>query len=233
MPEVTVKQYAEVIQIPVERLLEQLQEAGLSAKSEDDRISDNEKTELLGYLRRKHGKDNQSGPERITLRRKTMSEIKMPATGVGSRSKVRSKTVSVEVRKRRTYIKRGVIEEEQALFAIAVANKERDLSTSALRGFSTFIDQYPNSPLVPAAYLHRGELLTLDDKLDEAIADYLEIPRMFPTSDLIPRALYRAGVLCVELEYYDRAREYLERVINTYPDDRFAEQAREKLDEIP
>lgn len=112
MPEVTVKQYAEVIQIPVERLLEQLQEAGLSAKSEDDRISDNEKTELLGYLRRKHGKDNQSGPERITLRRKTISEIKMPATGLGSRSKVRSKTVSVEVRKRRTYIKRGVIEEE-------------------------------------------------------------------------------------------------------------------------
>ena len=112
MPEVTVKQYAEVIQIPVERLLEQLQEAGLSAKSADDRISDNEKTELLGYLRRKHGKDNQSAPERITLRRKTLSEIKMPATGVGSRSKVRSKTVSVEVRKRRTYIKRGVIEEE-------------------------------------------------------------------------------------------------------------------------
>ena len=112
MPEVTVKQYAEVIQIPVERLLEQLQEAGLSAKSEDDRISDNEKTELLGYLRRKHGKDNQSGPERITLRRKTISEIKMPATGAGNRSKVRSKTVSVEVRKRRTYIKRGVIEEE-------------------------------------------------------------------------------------------------------------------------
>ena len=112
MPEVTVKQYAEVIQIPVERLLEQLQEAGLSAKSAEDRISDNEKTELLGYLRRKHGKDNQSGPERITLRRKTMSEIKMPATGAGSRSKVRSKTVSVEVRKRRTYIKRSVIEEE-------------------------------------------------------------------------------------------------------------------------
>ena len=84
----------------------------MSAKSEDDRISDNEKTELLGYLRRKHGKDNKSGPERITLRRKTISEIKMPATGLGSRSKVRSKTVSVEVRKRRTYIKRGVIEEE-------------------------------------------------------------------------------------------------------------------------
>ncbi len=112
MPEVTVKQYADVIRIPVEKLLVQLQEAGLPAKSEDDKISDNEKTELLGYLRRKHGKDNQSAPERITLRRKTISEIKMPATSVGSRSKVRSKTVSVEVRKRRTYIKRSVIEEE-------------------------------------------------------------------------------------------------------------------------
>ena len=112
MPEVTVKQYAEVIQIPVERLLEQLKEAGLAGKSADDAISDNEKTELLGYLRRKHGKENQAGPERITLRRKTVSEIKIPATGLGSRSKVRSKTVSVEVRKRRTYIKRSVIEEE-------------------------------------------------------------------------------------------------------------------------
>ncbi|MCY4282821.1 MAG: translation initiation factor IF-2 associated domain-containing protein, partial [Gammaproteobacteria bacterium] len=115
MPEVTVKQYAEVIRIPVDRLLEQLQEAGLPAKNADDRISDDEKTELLGYLRRKHGKENRSGPEKITLRRKTISEIKLPATGAGNRlSKVRSKTVSVEVRKRRTYIKRGVIEEEAA-----------------------------------------------------------------------------------------------------------------------
>ena len=113
MPEVTVKQYAEVIRIPVEKLLVQLQEAGLPAKHADDRISDDEKTELLGYLRRKHGKENRTGPEKITLRRKTLSEIKLPATGAGNRiSKVRSKTVSVEVRKRRTYIKRGVIEEE-------------------------------------------------------------------------------------------------------------------------
>ena len=112
MPEVTVKQYAEVIQIPVERLLEQLEQAGLAGKFAEDWISDNEKTELLGYLRRKHGKENQAGPERITLRRKTLSEIKLPASGQSSRSKIRSKTVSVEVRKRRTYIKRSVIEEE-------------------------------------------------------------------------------------------------------------------------
>lgn len=127
----------------------------------------------------------------------------------------------------------GTPAEAQALFDAAVWNAERDLRTTALRGFNQFLEQYPRDPNAPAAYLHRGELLTLEGKLDEAIADYLEIPRMFPTSDRIPAALYRAGLRCIELEDYDRAREYLERVINTYPDDRFAEQAREKLDEIP
>ena len=127
----------------------------------------------------------------------------------------------------------GTPAQAQALFDVAVSNAERDLRTTALRGFQQFLDQYPRDPNAPAAYLHRGELLTLEGRLEEAIDDYLEIPRMFPTSDRIPAALYRAGVLCIELEDYDRAREYLERVINTYPDDRFAEQAREKLDEIP
>ena len=127
----------------------------------------------------------------------------------------------------------GTPAEAQALFDASVWNAEQDLRTTALRGFNQFLEQYPRDPNAPAAYLHRGELLTLEGKLEEAIADYLEIPRMFPTSDRIPAALYRAGLGCIELEDYDRAREYLERVINTYPDDRFAEQAREKLDEIP
>ncbi len=127
----------------------------------------------------------------------------------------------------------GTPSEAQALFDVAVANAERDLRTTALRGFNQFLEQYPRDPKAPAAYLHRGELLTLEGRLEEAIGDYSEIPRMFPTSDLIPRALYRAGVLCIELQDQERAREFLERVINTYPDDPLAEQAREKLDEIP
>ena len=127
----------------------------------------------------------------------------------------------------------GTAADEQALFDVAVTNLRRDLRTSALRGFMTFLEQYPSSDLAPAAYLHKGELLTLEGQLEDAIAAYLEVPGMFPTSDRIPEALYRAGVLCIEMEDYDRAREYLERVINTYPDDRLAERAREKLDEIP
>ena len=115
MPEVTVKQYADVIGVPVERLLEQLEQAGLSDKSAEDKISDNEKSELLGYLRRKRGKNDDAEPGKITLRRKTVSEIKVPVSGQGSRNKLRSKMVSVEFRKRRTYIKRSVIEEEAAV----------------------------------------------------------------------------------------------------------------------
>lgn len=113
MPEVTVKQYADVIDIPVERLLDQLSEAGLSSKSADDLISDSEKAELLGFLRRKHGKDASSEPKKITLRRKTISELKVPVQST-TRNKPRSKTINVEFRKRRTYAKRSALEEDAA-----------------------------------------------------------------------------------------------------------------------
>ena len=122
---------------------------------------------------------------------------------------------------------------EEALYNAAVSNLERDLRTSARRGFTQFLQEYPGSDLAPAAYLHLGELLTLEGLLEEAVENYLEVPRLFPTAEQIPAVLYRAGVLCIELKDYDRAREFLERVINTYPDDGFAEQAREELEKIP
>ncbi|MXW18943.1 MAG: tetratricopeptide repeat protein [Gemmatimonadetes bacterium] len=121
----------------------------------------------------------------------------------------------------------------QDLFDMAVTNKDRGLHTTALAGFTRFLDQYPLDPLAPAAYLHRGEVLTLEGRLQDAITDYLEVPKLFPTSDRIPAALYRAGALCIELEDYELARQYLERLVNTYPEDALAGQAREKLDDIP
>ena len=113
MPDVTVREYADVIGITVERLQEQLMEAGLSERSADDQLSDAEKAELLGFLRRKRGMDDDSEPRKITLKRKTVSELKVPVGSQG-RGKSRSKTVSVEFRKRRTYAKRSSLEEEAA-----------------------------------------------------------------------------------------------------------------------
>ncbi|MDQ2076316.1 translation initiation factor IF-2 [Marinimicrobium sp. ABcell2] len=98
MAEVTVSELAKSVGAPVERLLKQMQEAGLSQKAEDAMVSDEEKQQLLTYLKTSHGEAS-SGPAKITLKRKTTTTLK---TGSGSARK----TVNVEVRKKRTYVKR-------------------------------------------------------------------------------------------------------------------------------
>lgn len=99
MSEVTVKQLAEDVGAPVERLLKQIEDAGLQQRSEQDTVSDEEKKELLAFLKRSHG-EQEGEPKRITLKRKTTTTLKM-AGGAG-----KTKTVNVEVRKKRTYVKR-------------------------------------------------------------------------------------------------------------------------------
>ncbi len=126
MPEVTVREYADVIGITVERLQEQLQEAGLSDRAADEQLLDTEKAELLGFLRRKRGKDDASEPQKITLRRKSVSELKVPVSTQG-RGKPRSKIVNVEFRKRRTYAKRSMLEEEAAKQADAEKARRDEL----------------------------------------------------------------------------------------------------------
>ena len=129
MPEVTINKFASDVGVPLERLQEQLLEAGLSERQAGDIITDSEKSELLAFLRKRHGKEEDAEPRKITLRRKTVSELKVPVAGP-SRSKPRSKTVSIEFRKRRTYAKRGEIEEklrqeEEAARAAAEAAAEQ------------------------------------------------------------------------------------------------------------
>ncbi|MGY8814175.1 MAG: translation initiation factor IF-2 N-terminal domain-containing protein, partial [Gammaproteobacteria bacterium] len=132
MPDVTVSQYADVIGISVDRLVEQLIEAGLSEKLPGDVISDIEKSELLGFLRRKHGKDSSTEPRKITLKRKSVSEIKVPISTPGSRLKQRSKMVSVEYRKKKTYAKRGVIVEEEEAKQKALDDEQAALEADAI-----------------------------------------------------------------------------------------------------
>jgi translation initiation factor IF-2 len=128
MADVTVTQFAEVLKVPVEKLLAQLDEAGIKVKGSDDTISDDAKLELLSHLRRSHGQDDTpataAAPRRITLKRKSQSELRL------SGSQGRSRTVNVEVRRKRTYIKRDVLEkqaleEQEALDAERRAEEER------------------------------------------------------------------------------------------------------------
>jgi translation initiation factor IF-2 len=109
MPDVTVAQFAEVLKVPVERLLAQLDQAGITVAGADATISDDAKMELLTHLRRSHGHgaDNATAaPRKITLKRKSQSELKL-ASAQG-----RARTVNVEVRRQRTYVKRDVLEEQ-------------------------------------------------------------------------------------------------------------------------
>jgi translation initiation factor IF-2 len=114
MSDVTIRQFADVVGLPVDRLLAQLGEAGLSIAGADDTISDKEKMQLLTYLRRSHGKSDAPAagvtqPKKVTLKRRSHSELRTTAPRGGS-----AKTVSVEVRKKRTYVKRTeLLEEEQ------------------------------------------------------------------------------------------------------------------------
>lgn len=133
MSDVTVTQLAEVLGVEVPRLIEQLNDAGIKVSDASAAVTNEDKKKLLAYLRTSHGKlgssEDQSGPSKVTLKRKTVSELKVSSGGAGrvrTRGAAPSRTVNVEVRKKRTYVKRGAVEEEQAL------DPEREAAAQAL-----------------------------------------------------------------------------------------------------
>ena len=109
MASVTVRQFAEVLKVPVERLLGQLREAGLAHKEGEDRISEEEKVQLLDHLRGRRGKPastEEPAAHPITLKRKTVSEISVSAEkkARGTLAPPTRKTVTVEVRTKRALV---------------------------------------------------------------------------------------------------------------------------------
>ena len=137
MTEVTVKQFAEVVGVPADRLLAQLVEAGMEINDENATISESEKTQLLDFLRESHGKrgtTSSAAPKKITLKRKSLSELQTSVPtprAPGTRGPLRGartekKIVTVEVRKKRTYVKRAdLVAEEQERQEQEAAEKAR------------------------------------------------------------------------------------------------------------
>ena len=103
MTDVTVKSLAAEIQTPVDRLVQQFADAGIK-KSEVDSVTQQEKETLLAHLNREHG----SAPNKLTLQRKTRSTLNIPSTGG------KSKSVQIEVRKKRTYVNTPEAEQAKA-----------------------------------------------------------------------------------------------------------------------
>ncbi|TBV07352.1 translation initiation factor IF-2 [Phytopseudomonas dryadis] len=156
MTQVTVKELAQVVDTPVERLLQQMREAGLPHSSAEQVVTDNEKQALLAHLKSSHGDKKAEEPRKITLQRKTTSTLRVAG----------SKTISVEVRKKKTFVKRSNEEieaekqrelEEQRAAAEAVRLKaeeeaRRQAEEEAKRQASAPVaEQAPALEAVPAA----------------------------------------------------------------------------------
>jgi len=104
---VSVDKLALEIGISVERLLTQFKDAQIQVTSADAVVSEEEKQKLLRYLQQHHGAKKETAPEKIVLRRAKVSELKVGGTQTG-------KTISVQVRKKRTFIKRPLEEAQNA-----------------------------------------------------------------------------------------------------------------------
>src|SRR3984893_10264687 len=153
MAEVTVSQFADVLKVPVHRLLVQLDQAGIKVDGPDDRISDDAKLELLTHLRRSHGSgdDGDAAPRKITLKRKTQQELKL-ASAQG-----RARTVNVEVRQKKTYIKRDVLEEQARHQQDEIDAKRREAEDAIRRETERVENERRERERVESENLRRAE----------------------------------------------------------------------------
>lgn len=136
MAEVTVKQLADTVGTPVDKLLEQLKDAGVAKSTPEDMIADSEKSQLLTFLRQSHGVEQKArGASKITLTRKKRGEIKVGGPG--------RKSVTVETRGKRTYAKRDQSAREEMVRQAALRQQQADPSKA--------IPPAPSAPPVEAA----------------------------------------------------------------------------------
>ncbi len=198
MGQVTVQQLAEVVGASSERLLTQMKEAGLPHTEAEEAVSDEDKQTLLKYLKRSHG-ESTDAPKRITLKRKTLSTLRTS----GAQGK---KTVNVEVRKKRTYVKRdtdelgeaGAPQEDdtlaqaqetedaaaQAVAARAVAAAEREQLAAAVSELEANLDD-DQANLDPEVLRQRAAARRKLKEADEAAVRQAAIDARKAAEDLV------------------------------------------------
>jgi len=186
MSGVTVKEFADTVGTPIDRLLEQLKEAGVVATGADAELSEDDKLKLLNHLRSKRGNEDVDGaPKRITLKRKTTSALTQ------SGSKAGSKTVTVEVRKKRTYVKRSLIEDEQRQEAeqeeeeLAVELPEAELEAEVETPIAEAVEEAAEAVAEEAVKAEQAEAV-------EEIATPVEAPVATPAADAEERRKAKA-----------------------------------------
>jgi translation initiation factor IF-2 len=172
MADVTVKQLAQVVGIPVERLLNQLQEAGLSFTDDQQTVNEDQKRILLNHLKGNSARDTTATPERITLRRKSLSQV---TVGHDVHS---GKTVNIEVRKKKTFVKRSSIVEQPEVEEVEHDTEELSkLDEHTLNEISseTPVENEENSSQIEVGKDEQGNTIAENESQVEEQTDPLEI----------------------------------------------------------
>jgi translation initiation factor IF-2 len=198
MAEVTVKQLAQVVGTPVEKLLEQLRDAGIEKSGEGDVISDAEKGTLLSHLRQSRGEATSSAGSgrKITLRRKRVSELKSDSSG--------RKKVNVEVRGRRTYVKPG----DQAQAEMDEEERAADSAKEVEQAEEAFVEQdvaasaseatVADTPVDDAASAEAAAVAAADAVAAEVAQRVSQEPESEPEAEPDPAELERQRIAALK-----------------------------------
>jgi len=120
------------------------------------------------------------------------------------------------------------------LFAAAQEQMALGSLATARLAFERFLSTYPNHELASSARFNLADILSQEQRYDEALDEFLEIRQLNPTDPKVPEALYRAALLMIEqLDRTDEAVQLLNTVVNSWPDSGdTVVMARQKLDEL-
>jgi len=160
MAQITIEQFASELKMPAGALLEQLSAAGVDAKKEGDKLTEQDKTRLLDYLRKQHGAAAEP-KKRITLTRKQTTEIKA-ADSTG-----KARTIQVEVRKKRVLVRR---EEEAATPVVAAAVEEVEAAPVEAPVAAPPVTPPPVTPAAPGSVLSEKEIASREEESRKAQA---------------------------------------------------------------
>lgn len=120
----------------------------------------------------------------------------------------------------------------EQLWNVAREQHQRGSLGTAQRAYEQFLEEYPTHALAPDAHFFLADILTLQDRPEDALEALQEIQRLYPNASRVPDSLYRIAVLQQEAGDTADARATLERLINTYPDAGIALVARDMLAEL-
>lgn len=120
----------------------------------------------------------------------------------------------------------------EQLWGVAREQHQRGSYSTAQRAYEQFLEEYPSHALAPDARFYRADILTQQDRPEDALEAFQEIQTLYPTAARVPDALYRAAILQREMGDTDAAKATLQRIIATYPDAAIAMLARDLLAEI-